>query len=70
MVASNHPDYKENDIVHGSMDWAEYTIVKGGNMLRKLDTMEFPLSYHVGIFGTYIISVLINLWPKYSFYIT
>ncbi|PWA94752.1 hypothetical protein CTI12_AA055890 [Artemisia annua] len=53
VVASKHPDFHKNDIVYGSgsLNWAEYTIVKGGNMLRKVDTLEFPLSYHVGIFG-------------------
>ncbi|KAI7751999.1 hypothetical protein M8C21_018826 [Ambrosia artemisiifolia] len=34
------------------INWAEYTIVKTENMLRRLDTLEFPLSYHVGILGT------------------
>nr|KAJ0193472.1 hypothetical protein LSAT_V11C800415860 [Lactuca sativa] len=30
----------------------EYTIVKGGNMLWKLEAMEFPLSYHISVIGT------------------
>ncbi|KAF5817179.1 putative 2-alkenal reductase (NAD(P)(+)) [Helianthus annuus] len=51
VVASNHPDYQKNDIVHGTINWAEYTIVKTQDMLKKLDTIEFPLSYYVGIFG-------------------
>lgn len=55
VVASDHPNYHKNDIVCGMLNWAEYTIVKSGNMLRKVDTMEFPLSYHVGIFGNYFI---------------
>ncbi|KAI7727686.1 LOW QUALITY PROTEIN: hypothetical protein M8C21_008149, partial [Ambrosia artemisiifolia] len=52
VVASNHLNYQKNDIVHGTINWTEYTIVKTENMLRKLDAIEFPLSYHVGIFGT------------------
>ncbi|KAI3781914.1 hypothetical protein L2E82_11942 [Cichorium intybus] len=52
VVASKHPDFQKNDIVYGSLEWAEYTIFKNGNMLWKLDTKEFPLSYHIGVFGT------------------
>ncbi|KAI3771652.1 hypothetical protein L6452_02818 [Arctium lappa] len=53
VVASENSGYVKDDIVYGSLNWAEYTIVKNENTLRKLDTMEeFPLSYHLGIFGT------------------
>ncbi|CAH1435127.1 unnamed protein product [Lactuca virosa] len=52
VIASEHPNFQKNDLVYGLLDWAEYTIMKGGNMLQKLDTLEFPLSYHLGVFGT------------------
>ncbi|KAJ9548724.1 hypothetical protein OSB04_021267 [Centaurea solstitialis] len=32
--------YGKDDIVYGLLNWAEYTIVKNGNTLRKLDPME------------------------------
>ncbi|GKC31641.1 putative polygalacturonase, partial [Tanacetum coccineum] len=52
VVTSDNPNYCKNDIVSGMLNWAEYTIVKSGNMLKKLESEEFPLSYHVGIFGS------------------
>ncbi|PWA54876.1 2-alkenal reductase (NADP(+)-dependent) [Artemisia annua] len=63
VVASKHPDFHKNDIVYGSgsLNWAEYTIVKGGNMLRKVDKLEFPLSYHVGIFGNSLSSLVVQV---------
>ncbi|PWA54877.1 hypothetical protein CTI12_AA429780 [Artemisia annua] len=45
-------ELSQKHIVCGMLNWAEYTIVKSGNMLTKVDTLEFPLSYHVGIFGS------------------
>ncbi|KAJ9548723.1 hypothetical protein OSB04_021266 [Centaurea solstitialis] len=53
VIASENDGYEKDDIVCGLLNWAEYTIVKNENTLRKLNTMEeFPLSYHLGIFGT------------------
>ncbi|XP_071724118.1 NADPH-dependent oxidoreductase 2-alkenal reductase-like [Rutidosis leptorrhynchoides] len=52
VIASGHPDYQKNDIVCGSLNWAEYTVVNNGNMLMKVNNIEFPLSYHVGVFGS------------------
>lgn len=51
VVASGHPEFEEDDLVVGLISWGEYSVVKGGNMLRKLDPMGFPLSNHVGILG-------------------
>ncbi|GKC02934.1 hypothetical protein Tco_0994544 [Tanacetum coccineum] len=49
-VVASDPTYRKKDIVSGVLNWAEYTTVKSGNMLKKLESKEFPLSYHVGIF--------------------
>ncbi|KAA8528025.1 hypothetical protein F0562_035106 [Nyssa sinensis] len=51
VVASGHPGFEKDDLVAGVISWGEYSIVRGGNMLNKLDSMGFPLSYHVGILG-------------------
>ncbi|XP_058223899.1 2-alkenal reductase (NADP(+)-dependent)-like isoform X1 [Rhododendron vialii] len=51
VVASGHPGFEEGDLVAGFISWGEYSIVKGANMLNKLDLLGFPLSYHVGILG-------------------
>ncbi|RVW28501.1 2-alkenal reductase (NADP(+)-dependent) [Vitis vinifera] len=39
------------DVEEFGYHFIEYTIVKGGNTLRKLDPMGFPLSYHLGVLG-------------------
>lgn len=51
VVASDRPEFEEGELVVGLISWAEYSIVKEGSILNKLDTMGFPLSYHVGILG-------------------
>ncbi|XP_038879874.1 NADPH-dependent oxidoreductase 2-alkenal reductase-like [Benincasa hispida] len=52
VLASGNPDFKEGDLVIGLIHWAEYSIVKAQtNLLRKLDTLEFPLTHHIGILG-------------------
>ncbi|GMQ07017.1 hypothetical protein CsSME_00051392 [Camellia sinensis var. sinensis] len=51
VVASGHPGFEKDDLVAGVITWGEYSVIKGAVMLNKLDTMGFPLSYHVGILG-------------------
>ncbi|KAE8714193.1 2-alkenal reductase (NADP(+)-dependent) [Hibiscus syriacus] len=51
VVASGNPKFEKGDIVAGLLHWGEFTVVKPGGMLNKLDPMGFPLSYHVGILG-------------------
>ncbi|GMQ07027.1 hypothetical protein CsSME_00051395 [Camellia sinensis var. sinensis] len=51
VVASGHPGFEKDDLVSGFITWGEYSVIKGAARLNKLDTMGFPLSYHVGIFG-------------------
>ncbi|KAK4415526.1 NADP-dependent alkenal double bond reductase P2 [Sesamum alatum] len=46
VVDSGNPDFKAGDVVSGILNWGEYTVVKGGRLLQKLDTsLGFPLSY-------------------------
>lgn len=51
VVLSGNQEFAEGDLVVGLISWGEYSLVKGGNTLRKLDPMGFPLSYQVGILG-------------------
>ena len=51
VVASGNPGFEKGDIVAGFLNWGEYTVVKAGGMLNKLNPMGFPLSYHVGVLG-------------------
>lgn len=51
VVASTNPEFDKGDIVIGLLNWGEFTVIKAGGMLNKLNPMGFPLSYHVGILG-------------------
>lgn len=53
VVESGNPVFEKGDLVVGYIGWEEYSLVSGGDTLRKLQTaeLEFPLSYHVGILG-------------------
>ncbi|PON88989.1 Alcohol dehydrogenase superfamily, zinc-type [Trema orientale] len=51
VVASGNPEFEKDDLVVGMITWGEYSVLTGQYMLRKLDPMGFPLSYHVGIFA-------------------
>ncbi|XP_058074467.1 2-alkenal reductase (NADP(+)-dependent)-like [Magnolia sinica] len=51
VVASDNSEFAEGDIVVGLLGWEEYSVVRGGNWLRRINSTEFPFSYHVGILG-------------------
>ncbi|KAL3535854.1 hypothetical protein ACH5RR_004315 [Cinchona calisaya] len=49
VVASGNPDFKKDDLVAGLLSWGEYSTIKEGGLLNKVDNMGFPISYHAGI---------------------
>lgn len=52
VVDSDDSKFEKGDIVKGIVHWAQYSVVKAGeSALMKLDTLEFPLTYHLGILG-------------------
>lgn len=74
VILSDHPDFKENDIVTGITSWEIYSVIKGGSGLRKVTNTDIPLSYYVGILGDsltphmpvctlFIWGVVPLLWP-------
>ncbi len=52
VVASGNPKFETGDLVVGAITWGEYSVLKDGNMVEKLDPMGLPLTYYVGILGT------------------
>ncbi|KAJ8767904.1 hypothetical protein K2173_020844 [Erythroxylum novogranatense] len=48
VVVSGNPEFQKDDLVSGSVTWGEYSVIKPGGSIRKLDLLGFPLSYHVG----------------------
>src|SRR5882724_509461 len=50
VVKSNHPGFKEGDIVEDRLGWQEYAIA-GGSTLRKVDPTIAPISTANGVLG-------------------
>lgn len=65
VVVSGNPEFEKGDLVVGFFSWGEYCIVKPGGMIRKFDSMGFPLSYQVGVLGNQLI-ILIDLSHQIS----
>ncbi|XP_057428200.1 2-alkenal reductase (NADP(+)-dependent)-like [Lotus japonicus] len=51
VVASGNPKFEKDDLVMGVFNWAEYSLVKEGSIINKLNSSEFPLTYHLGVLG-------------------
>ncbi|XP_057836194.2 2-alkenal reductase (NADP(+)-dependent) isoform X1 [Cryptomeria japonica] len=51
VILSDHPDFKEGDLVSGMSGWEEYSIIPKGKNLTKITRTDLPLSYFVGILG-------------------
>lgn len=65
VIASGNPGFQKGDFVAGLLTWGEYTVVREGGILNKLDTMGFPLSYHVGVLGEQF-HFRLFLWEYFS----
>ncbi|KAF5725823.1 2-alkenal reductase (NADP(+)-dependent)-like [Tripterygium wilfordii] len=51
VVVSGNPEFEKGELVVGLIEWGEYSLIKSGGIISKLDPMGFPLSHHVGILG-------------------
>ncbi|KAL5728096.1 hypothetical protein ACHQM5_001218 [Ranunculus cassubicifolius] len=51
VIESGNPGFEKDDLVVGSIGWEEYSLVRGGDTLRKLHSLDLPLSHHVGVLG-------------------
>lgn len=49
--SSRNPDFREGDHVFGMLDWAEMSVARGGESLRKVDPALAPLSHYLGSLG-------------------
>ena len=64
VIDSKDPRFQKDDLVVGFLSWAQYTVVENAQYLQRLDSTEFPLSYHLGVLGNlnfYIIFLRHNL---------
>ncbi|XP_038878370.1 NADPH-dependent oxidoreductase 2-alkenal reductase-like [Benincasa hispida] len=63
VMDSDDSEFQKGDFVKGIIHWAQYSVVKAGeSALMKLDTMEFPLTYYLGILGTSGLSAYAGLF--------
>ncbi|PKI75739.1 hypothetical protein CRG98_003882 [Punica granatum] len=51
VLVSENPEFEKGDLVIGVITWGEYSKIPSGRMIRKLEPMGLPLSYHVGFLG-------------------
>jgi NADPH-dependent curcumin reductase CurA len=57
VVESHHPDFHPGDLVHGLMDWSDFSTwsggghLVGGGILRRVDPAIGKLSRALGVFG-------------------
>ena len=64
IVASGSPKYGKDDLVLGVFTWAEYSLVKEGAIINKLEPSGFPLTYHLGVLGNYVLIIILNASPN------
>jgi len=51
VAASRNPDFSEGDHVYGMLDWADWSVARGGESLRRVDGALAPLSHFLGTLG-------------------
>ncbi|XP_042498633.1 2-alkenal reductase (NADP(+)-dependent)-like isoform X4 [Macadamia integrifolia] len=51
VVESNHPNFKEGDLVWGMTGWEEYSLATMPDGLNKIEHTDVPLSYYTGSLG-------------------
>ncbi|CAL9203032.1 2-alkenal reductase (NADP(+)-dependent)-like [Musa acuminata AAA Group] len=51
VVDSTNPKFSVGDYIVGLTGWEEYSVIVRTEQLRKIETLDVPLSYHVGLLG-------------------
>lgn len=51
VAQSRNDSFREGDCVYGMLDWADWSVAKGGESLRVVDPARAPLSYYLGTLG-------------------
>jgi len=64
VVISNHPDFKEDDLVMGYIGWEEYSIIPGANGLNKIGDTDLPISYYLGVLASGAVGQLVGQFAK------
>jgi hypothetical protein len=51
IVASQHPDYTEGEVVSGMFGWQRFAVSDGSNVDRKVEETDLPASLALGVLG-------------------
>ncbi|XP_042400150.1 2-alkenal reductase (NADP(+)-dependent)-like [Zingiber officinale] len=51
VVASGRAELEAGDVVAGLLGWEQYTVVRPGTVLMKVDAKDLPLSYYASVLG-------------------
>ncbi|THU44003.1 hypothetical protein C4D60_Mb02t02790 [Musa balbisiana] len=51
VVDSTNPKFSVGDYIVGLTGWEEHSVIVRTEQLRKIETLDVPLSYHVGLLG-------------------
>nr|DAD43361.1 TPA_asm: hypothetical protein HUJ06_001591 [Nelumbo nucifera] len=51
VLDSDHPEFREGDLVGGMTGWEEYSLIQMPQFLFKIHHTDVPLSYYTGILG-------------------
>ncbi|ERN20219.1 hypothetical protein AMTRI_Chr06g178730 [Amborella trichopoda] len=62
VLDSEHPNFKEGDLVWGTTRWEEFSLITMTKMLRKITYTDVPLSYYIGILGMPGISAYVGFF--------
>ncbi|XP_043707770.1 2-alkenal reductase (NADP(+)-dependent)-like [Telopea speciosissima] len=51
VLDSDHPDFKEGDLMWGMTRWEEYSLIETPKFMFKIHNTDVPLSYYTGLLG-------------------
>ncbi|ERN11828.1 hypothetical protein AMTR_s00020p00046530 [Amborella trichopoda] len=51
VLDSEHPDFREGDLVWGTTGWEEFSLITETETHRKITYTDVPLSYYTGLLG-------------------
>lgn len=58
VVDSDDPNFMPGDLISGFTGWEEYSLIKNSERLRKIQSDDIPLSYHIGLLGMALLDSL------------
>lgn len=51
VIESKNDDYKTGDVIHGTLSWQTYSVLKAESIMNKVENLPFSLSNYLPTFG-------------------